>query len=269
MSRETLSTGESARLCSVKPDTVLKWIKKGRLTATRTAGGHYRIEKRDLMPFVPALVASNAVSVESIGSPREHLRYLRCWEYLSQSGEVREQCLNCAVYRVPSVWCFQVVGSVECETHRKMTNCDSSCTDCAYYRRATGQATNVLVVTGDKEFAEAVSCGTDALAIRIARNGDEASAMISVFHAAFIVVDQDVIASGSPGLIDSLATNFRLPGVRIILAVPKGEGARSRVLIGNAIIWVVEKPFGSGAIAEIVSRFPVELVPMPDQVQRT
>ena len=47
-----LSTGEVARLCSVNPDTVLKWIKKGQLAATRTAGGHYRIEEHHLAACV-------------------------------------------------------------------------------------------------------------------------------------------------------------------------------------------------------------------------
>ena len=43
-----LSTGKVAKLRSVTPDTVLKWIKGGQLPAIRTAGGHYRIARRDL-----------------------------------------------------------------------------------------------------------------------------------------------------------------------------------------------------------------------------
>ena len=49
-----LTTGEAAGLCSVKPDTVLKWIKKGQLRAAKTAGGHHRIEYRDLRYFLQA-----------------------------------------------------------------------------------------------------------------------------------------------------------------------------------------------------------------------
>ena len=47
-----LTTGQAAKLCAVTPDTVLKWIKKGRLEATRTAGGHYRVALPDLEPFM-------------------------------------------------------------------------------------------------------------------------------------------------------------------------------------------------------------------------
>ena len=49
MSSQLLTTGKAALLCSVKPDTVLKWIKKGVLPATRTVGGHYRVEEQDLL----------------------------------------------------------------------------------------------------------------------------------------------------------------------------------------------------------------------------
>ena len=45
----SLTAGKAALLCSVKPDTVLKWIKKGRLPAIRTVGGHYRVEERDVL----------------------------------------------------------------------------------------------------------------------------------------------------------------------------------------------------------------------------
>ncbi len=38
-----ISTGKAAELLSVTPDAVLKWIKKGKLPARKTAGGHYRI----------------------------------------------------------------------------------------------------------------------------------------------------------------------------------------------------------------------------------
>ena len=41
-----LTTGQAAKLCSVTPDTILKWLKRGRLNGVRTAGGHYRIERR-------------------------------------------------------------------------------------------------------------------------------------------------------------------------------------------------------------------------------
>ena len=39
MSERYLSTGQAAGICSVSPDTILKWIRSGKLPARKTAGG--------------------------------------------------------------------------------------------------------------------------------------------------------------------------------------------------------------------------------------
>ena len=81
MNSRMLTTGQAARLCSVTPDTVLKWIRSGSLSARRTAGGHHRIDERDLERF---LVPSDALEVippeeASAEAPANGLmRY--CWE---------------------------------------------------------------------------------------------------------------------------------------------------------------------------------------------
>ena len=49
--RKWLSTGEAAKLCSVTPDAVQKWIRSRRLAAQKTPGGHYRIALEDITPF--------------------------------------------------------------------------------------------------------------------------------------------------------------------------------------------------------------------------
>ena len=43
-----LSTGQAAKLLSVSPDTVLKWVKKGRVFAQKTPGGHHRLRLEDV-----------------------------------------------------------------------------------------------------------------------------------------------------------------------------------------------------------------------------
>src|SRR5450759_1687585 len=149
MRRAGLSTGEAARLCSVNPDTVLKWINKGQLAATRTAGGHYRIEEHDLAALIPPSAPSAVPGVEPLGS--DH-RPLRCWEYLNPRGAVRDECRKCAVYQIRAAWCFRVATSLGCEIGQKKSFCTTSCEDCTYYRRASGQATNVLVISSDNEF---------------------------------------------------------------------------------------------------------------------
>jgi len=254
-----LSTGEAARLCSVNPDTVLKWIKRGQLAATRTAGGHYRIDEHDLAALIPCSAPSEAPAVEAPGTDS---RPLRCWEYLSRPGVVPEECRKCVVYQIRAAWCFRLATSLGCGLGQKRTFCAASCEDCTYYRRASGRATNVLVLTADQAFVDALGSGTGALALHFARNAYEASAMISTFRATFVVVDQQVIADGQPDLLDCLIADARLPGVRIILGTSKG--LRMRASFEGAVVGIIEKPFGQERIAEIVNRFPVEAVPVKE-----
>src|SRR5690349_1493066 len=148
MSTQLFTTGEVARRCSVKPDTVLKWIKKGRLRAARTLGGHYRVEERDILPLL-----AKAPTLEPAALPKASLlsHPLRCWEYMSE--EVREECRNCVVYRVRATWCFRLAAAIRTSGHGKRF-CTGSCQDCPYHRHVHGQSTNVLVVTRDEKMIQ-------------------------------------------------------------------------------------------------------------------
>jgi excisionase family DNA binding protein len=257
-----LSTGRAAQLCSVNPDTVLKWIKGGRLAAARTAGGHYRIDEDDLAAVVPAPNALDTLPIQASEGAR---RPLRCWEYLGGSGAVRNECKQCVVYQIRAAWCFQVAASTCGIGHSKST-CRVSCQDCVYYRRVSGLATNVLVVTSDDGFAERLERQREGgLELRFARSAYAASAMVCDFRPAFAVVDHELIASREPDLLAQLASDPRLPGLRIILAVPKGNGTRAGVLAESGIVSVFEKPFGQDRIVEVMNRFPVETMPIEEQ----
>ncbi|MBD3166695.1 response regulator [bacterium] len=48
---EWFTTGQIARHCHVTPETVANWIKKGRLKAGTTPGGHYRVFREELVRF--------------------------------------------------------------------------------------------------------------------------------------------------------------------------------------------------------------------------
>jgi excisionase family DNA binding protein len=246
MAGARLSTGDAARLCSVNADTVLKWIKKGQLAATRTAGGHYRIDEADLAAHLPA-------------PPSATPKPLRCWEYLSRAGAVRDGCRTCVVYQMQAAWCFRLSASVLCEAGRERSACAGSCDDCSYYRRASGQTTQVLVVTADDALVQTLGPGNSALSMRFARNTYEASAVLAAFRAAFVVIDQAVLANGQSDLIECLLSDDRVPGVRIILGT--ASGVRARVAWENSCAGILEKPFGADRIAEVVDRFPVEPAP--------
>lgn len=52
MENRSLTTGEAARYCYVSQATIINWIKKGKLEAYTTPGGHYRILLSDFVSFL-------------------------------------------------------------------------------------------------------------------------------------------------------------------------------------------------------------------------
>jgi excisionase family DNA binding protein len=247
-----LTTGQAAALCSVTPDTILKWIKRGRLNGVRTAGGHYRIDGKALEPFIEGPHDDARVRVAEELRGRAGGR-LRCWEYLSDQGEVREACRDCVVYRVRADRCF-LMADLEHEVGHVRQFCQTSCEDCAYYRHVKGLAPRVLVITADEELIDRLSDEQDnGIALRGARNGYEASAVIPDFRPSFAVIDAACVPTGSTELLDALAGDPRVPGLRVIVAALPGRATRRRGWMKNKmIISVLEKPFGCRQVAEVV-----------------
>ena len=248
---DLLTTGQAARLCSVTPDTILKWIKKGRLAAVRTAGGHYRIERRVLDPLV---VSAQPTDGSSEPLPECYSQTVHCWEYLSDRGEVGDECQECVVYRVRAARCF-LMASMDADLGHAMKFCQGSCDDCAYYRRVKGLATNVLVITADDAWIGRIEGEKDeSVTLRFARNAYEASTIVQGFRAELVVVDQELLATGESGLLECLASDPRLAGVKIVLGVKHGTAIAQDDHIDRHSIWrVVEKPFGLGQIAAAIA----------------
>jgi len=250
MSSSLMTTGKAARLCSVKPDTVLKWIKKGVLPATRTVGGHYRVEERDLLLVLAQDDGSESRTEETTLCSRP----MRCWEYMNNSPG--SECQDCVVYKTHATWCFRLVGVVKGAGHAKRF-CSGLCQECPYYRRVHGMPTNVLVISQDESLIrELAKRESEAVAFRFARRGYDASAIITVFRPAFVVFDQAILESLGMALLDALATDPRTLGTRILVAIRKGAmGLRFR---NRAVYATIEEPFNADEIVAIVNRIPVE-----------
>lgn len=260
---DLLTTGQAAKLCAVTPDTVLKWIKKGKLTASRTAGGHYRVALPDLEPFlaefgqkagVPAHSPQVAVATRE-GAPAEvQDEEVPCWEFLADGGKVRDDCRSCVVYRVRATRCFLMAGLESDVGHAKQF-CQGSCEDCVYYQRLQGGSAQVLFITADQNLERQIECfGETAIRLRFARNGYEASALIQEYRPEVLIIDLDGLPDQGFGLLDSIAADPRLPHVRVILVVP--PGAMERVLQRprhRLVVSVLEKPEVCGQIANIVN----------------
>jgi|SRR5581483_7819682 len=253
MSRQLFSTGEVARRCSVKGDTILKWIKKGRLPATRTPGGHFRVEESDLLALL-----TKVSPPEPAATPKVPLlsHPLRCWEYMSEN--LRDECRNCIVYKVRASWCFRLTAALRSGSHAKRF-CSGSCQDCPYHRHVLGLPTNVLVVTRDERLIQDLARKeSDRITFRFARSAYDASAVVSVFRPAYAVVDENLLEGGEPRLLESLISDPRSPGLRVLLGVRRGMGhARAGKF---ALAGTIEEPFTAEDIAALVERYPVELV---------
>lgn len=210
-----LSTGQAAKLCSVTSDTILKWIKKGRLQATRTAGGHYRIHPQDLNAGAPQ---------EAEDQPSARKSYEYCWEYNNKGGTLTEECTDCIVYRTRAYRCFEVIKLAAEVGHAKYF-CRQSCEECEYFNQVHRGRTNVLVVS-DNEMLNA-SLRRDAegrpLNMEFANCEYACSAMVETFRPDYAVIDCSMGADRSREFASNLLADSRIPFVRVILAAPQGE----------------------------------------------
>jgi len=255
--KQWLTTGGVARLCSVRPDTVQKWIRKGRIPAQRTAGGHYRVALPDVEPF---LTGSSEPRWYRAPPAQCRPQPLRCWEYLSDNGSPREECVKCVVYRVRAAWCFEVLGIAEGNGHsRQFCRNQDSCDDCLYYRRVCGAPVKVLVATADSALVERLS-GQDeeGLTLMFAANSYQTSAMIGAARPDLVIVDESLCNRGEPSLFDDLIHESRVPGLKIVLCssspdIPPPDAP--------AVLARLQKPFDRAAIAALVNALPVERRP--------
>jgi len=267
---DLLTTGQAAKLCAVTPDTVLKWIKKGRLKASRTAGGHYRVALPDLRPFMagfgqrgddPRTLVKVGTAVSSHDGTGPSGEEVSCWEYLATDGEIQEECKQCVVYRVRATRCFLMAGLDGNVGHARQF-CHGSCEDCVYYQRLRGGNALVLFITADQKLESQIECFDEgSVTLRFARNGYEASALIQEFRPEILIIDLEGLPEQGFGLLDSIAADPRLPHVRVILVVP--PGMLDRVLQRprhRLVVSVLEKPQVCGHIAQIVNG---SLVPLP------
>lgn len=215
-----LRTGEVAKLCGVTPDAVLKWIKKGKLPATRTAGGHYRVS-REACVAVGLCRSNGDETTAAMAARRENERPpQRCWEFFGNEGAPPQTCLNCLVYQARAQYCYKLA-----ELGEGHDFCKTDCLDCPFYRACHGMATTVLVVTRDEALIRRLEKRADAerVSLRFARSGYESATLIGTFRPAVVVMDSDLPEVREGRLPESIARDDRIPGVKVYVARRKGD----------------------------------------------
>jgi excisionase family DNA binding protein len=126
MAKEYLTTFEAAKIMSVTPDAVLKWIKSGILEARRTPGGHHRISRKSI---------DDLLNKNEKKHPSEEKQQLfpYCWEYNQRFNNCSGDCEDCLVYKISAKGCYKISHFPTDFGHLKL-NCDSTCEDCNYYK---------------------------------------------------------------------------------------------------------------------------------------
>ncbi len=224
MNSRMLTTGQAAKLCSVTPDTVLKWIRSGSLSARRTAGGHHRIDERDLERFLVPSEALEAMPLDtdSAAAPASGvMRY--CWEY-NGKGNLPSGCEDCAVYQLRAQRCYEVAKLAKDIGHTKLF-CKDDCLDCDYYRHVHLQDLNVMVVTEDQTLIAALEKDkqTAPYSLEITNCEYTCSALVDSFRPDYVVLDCAFGSERSADICNHLVEDPRLPYVRVVLAVEQGQ----------------------------------------------
>ena len=250
MSSQFLTTGQAASLLSVTPDTVLKWIRLGILPARRTAGGHHRIDRRDLDLVIAAVPHSTQPDPQQRRRPFEY-----CWEFYG-NGNLPQRCKGCAVYLMRAHRCYEVAKLAPESGHLKAF-CERTCERCDYYRLVHEQSTNVLVVTDDEKLIESLSRDAQSAEFNVEIADCEYSASLKVtdFRPDFAVVDCSLGRRVSSDIGHHLAQDPRIPSVRVVLAGNDDEFPEE---CDKEIFARMERPFGIQEIDNIIAGFKKE-----------
>lgn len=243
--KEYITTGQAASLCSVTPDTVLKWIKAGKIPASRTPGGHYRISRTDVEQFITPKPAQIITEI----TPRRSFQY--CWEFYATEGKVNEDCLRCIVYRSRSSRCYEISQMPNDIGHSKLY-CTDSCEECEYYKTVVGQKKSILVVT-DNEYLKAMIVELTArngYNIEFADCEYNCSMLMENYRADFIFLDCSMGMGRTRQFAQHIAADPRLPFVRIVLVGERHQFPRE---CEKEVFATIANPFKSSDLEELIN----------------
>lgn len=242
-----LTTGQAADLCSVTPDTVLKWIRSGRLRAHRTAGGHHRIDQNDLQPLMTPM-ASAVSSATALPEPiRRHFSY--CWEF-NNDGELSQGCRRCPAYLMRAQRCYEVASRLPQGEHKRHF-CQETCDQCDYYRAVHEQTMNVLVVTDDIVLSDTLilEAARFPFNLQIADCEYTCSALVNEFKPDFAFVDCSLGLEASRDISFHLAQDPRIPFIRVVLAGAEHQLPRE---CDKEVFARIERPFSAKDINDFI-----------------
>jgi excisionase family DNA binding protein len=246
-SKDYLTTSQAAKLLKVSPDTVLKWVKAGKVKSHRTLGGHFRIPLSEL--DLPASTDNRSQLQAAL--PQDHFY---CWEYLAAAGAVKDECKDCITYRSRAQRCYELKdlpGEFGCLN----LLCDTDCDECEYYKVVNGQGLNILVVSESSKIIRHFDATGDVngFHIQFAANEYEAAVIIQSFRPDYIIVDCALGKNRTQSMCRNLFSDIRLPVIRIILS---SKTRRIRDYCDKEVFGWIKKPFSLEQLKDCIRGVP-------------
>ncbi|MEW5796441.1 MAG: helix-turn-helix domain-containing protein [Candidatus Zixiibacteriota bacterium] len=247
--KDYLTTTQAARLLAVSPDTVLKWVRAGKVKSYRTLGGHFRIPTGEL-GVLGTTKSAHLGAVEET-TPVMH-QY--CWEFLAAGGEIKPECRDCITFRSRARRCYELKelpGGLGCLN----LMCDTSCTDCEYYKLVHGQGLNVLILTGSSSILKSQEKveQVEGLRVKFCVSEYDAAVAIQYFRPDYVVVDCAFGKKRTGSICNSLFGDIRIPVARIILS------SRSRDIddyCDREVFGWIRKPFDLEQLRQCIRGVP-------------
>lgn len=241
MKTNLLTTGQAAKAHSVTADTVLKWIKSGKLQAYRTAGGHYRIDPVELRRCAAADGSHGRIPTGSA------VKY--CWEHKGQ-GILAQGCRECIVYQLRAQRCYEVAKMSPNIGHKRLF-CKKGCSNCEYYRRVCEIPIGVLVVTDDEHIIGSVKRNkVRKYRMEVADCGYSCCALMARFRPDYIVIDSSLGKDATIHLCRHLLEDARIQDAKLIIASKQGEFSAG---LGKNVFAHIGRPFSIGDITACIS----------------
>lgn len=239
-----VTTGQAAKLCAVTPDTVLKWVRAGKVPAQRTPGGHHRIP-------LSALAALAQASVSPAEEQFAALPYQFCWEFHSTGGRLPDGCQRCIVYRSRSRRCYEMT-SLPADAGYVGLYCKGDCEACEYYRMVHGQRPNVLVITHRASLREALETSRNAsdFNLKVVDCEYRCSMLVERYRPDYVVIDCAIGSDRSVEFARLLYEDPRIPFVRIVLAGDRSELPKE---CDRMVYALIDRNFTVGTLAHLIS----------------
>ncbi|MFH1531678.1 MAG: helix-turn-helix domain-containing protein [Pseudomonadota bacterium] len=248
MEGNMLSTGQAAKLCAVTPNAVLKWIHEGKLTARRTAGGHHRIDRKDLeeLGLMPP-THSTAHMHPARATQQRQFQY--CWEHNGE-GRLLDGCKECVVYQMRAQRCYEVIKLAPKVGHKQVF-CKGTCEECDYYQIVRRQKTNVLLLTQNEVLATQLKENAESESFALETTDCEyaCSALVETFRPDYAVIDCALGPDKSSELCKHLMSDPRIPFVRVIMAAEPHELPRD---CDHQVFATIHKPLKIEGISGLI-----------------